>query len=750
MSNTIDINRLCMGCMSLKDNSDAHCTKCGFDSENSEQPHHHLKLWTILSGKYLVGRALGEGGFGITYLGWDLNLDIKVAIKEYYPVGLVTRETTATGLGTVAPFTGNKGEIYRSGLEKFVNEAKSLAKFSALPGIVSVKDFFRENGTAYIVMEYIQGITLKQYLSQHGGKIPADSAFELMKPIMKALSKIHQTGIIHRDISPDNIMLTSEGEVKLLDFGAARDYLGDDNKSLSVLLKPGYAPEEQYRTKGNQGPWTDVYALCATLYKMITGETPPESLDRYAEDVLVSPSQHGVVLSPHTESALLKGLSIFQKDRYQNVDQLDQALFQAVESKDHEILGQVLNQGIVQNAGQDLTVALESEHHSDPSDEMIVKRKSGSQKVLRYGLIGAAAALLVGVIILSMGDRGLGESVNKETPSHVAQESKGAPVSSTPLLSEPIAVSPTPEAGNGGEEIETSTPTPVAATPEVLPDPALNRTLSGNTSGNIANDALVAKLGDWVFYSNQGLWKMKPDGSEKTLLHDQGYIWYLNPMGDQLYFIEAGSTGQYTLYKIGMNDTKAVRVLKGPYQLCISGDWLYFTHRNDNYSLYRMRADGSEQKKLSDQDFSTFFVSDDWIYFSLMNDKLQKMKLDGSSVQVVTDDNPRSFCVLEDWIYYINFSDGDCIYKIRTDGSERQKLGDDACTYLNVDGQWIYYQNVSDNNNIYRMDTEGNGRQALNSDKCNFINLMDDWVYYSSSWGFYRMRTDGSQQQSLK
>ncbi len=321
----IDSKELCMGCMSKIENDEDFCPNCGWQKQQQELSPHQLLPQTILNGKYLIGRVLGEGGFGITYLGWDLNLDMKVAIKEYYPAGFVTRETTTTT--TITPFSGEKREAYVNGLDKFVGEAKSLAKFYSLPGIVSVKDFFKENGTAYIVMEYIEGVTLKEYLQKEGGKLPVYQVLEWVKPLIQSLSQMHNAGIIHRDISPDNIMITRNGDIKLLDFGAARDISVDGAKSLSVLLKPGYAPEEQYRTRGSQGPWTDVYALCATIYKVITGETPPEALERMHEDTLVPPSRQGAALSDSQERTLLKGMAILQKDRYDSIASLYSDLY---------------------------------------------------------------------------------------------------------------------------------------------------------------------------------------------------------------------------------------------------------------------------------------------------------------------------------------------------------------------------------------------------------------------------------------
>jgi serine/threonine protein kinase len=307
-----------MGCFTKKNPPVKICPVCSFDESEADESMHKLPLRTILHGKYLLGKLLGEGGFGITYLGWDLNLDLKVAVKEYYPTGFVHRETSTT----VHPFTGTQGEYFHKGRDKFIKEAKSLAKFFNLPGIVLVKDYFEENGTAYIVMEFIDGLTLKKYLAQSGTNFPSAQIFDLMKPVMSSLAEVHKTGLIHRDISPDNIMINTEGRLKLLDFGAARDYTDSGNKSQSVLIKPGYAPEEQYRAKGKQGPWTDVYALCATIYKCITGVTPDEAIERVRGDEVEPPSKLGVAIAPNQETALMKGLAVYHEDRFQSVQEL--------------------------------------------------------------------------------------------------------------------------------------------------------------------------------------------------------------------------------------------------------------------------------------------------------------------------------------------------------------------------------------------------------------------------------------------
>ena len=292
------------------------CPVCG-KSRTGPFPAHHLQPGTVLQGKYVVGAALGEGGFGITYIGKNINLGLRVAIKEFYPNGFVNRATVVSNNVTCTDNETAKN-IFEKGKTRFLDEARILARFAKEDGIVSVYDLFEENNTAYIVMEYLEGQTLKAYL-QSKGKLTPEETLRLLTPVLITLETVHKAGLIHRDISPDNIMLTG-GKVKLLDFGAARDTAG--NKSLSVLLKHGYAPEEQYRRKGQQGPWTDVYALCATIYKCITGITPDDAPDRRENDELKPPSALGVSVDGTFEAALMKGLGVHACDRYQTVGEL--------------------------------------------------------------------------------------------------------------------------------------------------------------------------------------------------------------------------------------------------------------------------------------------------------------------------------------------------------------------------------------------------------------------------------------------
>lgn len=314
---------LCYNCMHDK-GDDLICPYCQVMSIPDPLPHQMLPGST-LGERYIIGRVLGEGGFGITYIGHDTVLQITVAIKEYYPYGFSHRDNTYGNQVSVS--SSDHYDFFQSGKKRFLYEAQNLARFNNEPGIVSIINFLEENNTAYIIMEYLDGIDLRSYLNNNG-ILTIDQALYLLMPVMQSLEKIHQLGIIHRDISPDNLMFLSDGSVKLMDFGAARDF-GDDNRSMSVMLKQGYAPEEQYRRSGEQGPWTDVYGICATIYRCITGKTPEESLDRLYKDSLSRPSQLGIAISPQLEDVLMYGMAVKKQDRCQSMSELVDRINQA-------------------------------------------------------------------------------------------------------------------------------------------------------------------------------------------------------------------------------------------------------------------------------------------------------------------------------------------------------------------------------------------------------------------------------------
>jgi len=308
----------------------AVCPQCGFDERTAPVSPLYLPPRTVLQGRYTVGRVLGEGGFGITYLGWDHTLAIRVAIKEFLPRELAARGTDGRA---ISAYRGDLAGAFQYGLEKFLEEARVLARFAEHQGIVAVRDFFPAHGTGYLVMSYLEGLTLKDYLARQGGRIAFKPALAILMPVMDALRSVHEVGLLHRDISPDNIFITRDRQVKLIDFGAARAALGAHSRSLSVILKPGYAPPEQYGSQGRQGPWTDVYAVGATLYQMLTGQMPPEAPDRLYQDTIKPPTAYGADLPQTAELALFKALAVRLEQRFQSVADLQAALVQAAEGQ---------------------------------------------------------------------------------------------------------------------------------------------------------------------------------------------------------------------------------------------------------------------------------------------------------------------------------------------------------------------------------------------------------------------------------
>lgn len=300
------------------------CPVCGLTAGAYVPLPHHLPPGTLLMNRYLVGRVLGEGGFGITYIGCDTRLELRVAIKEYYPVDKVNRNA-AVASELISYSLGSAREGFERGKKKFLKEARTMAKMDKQQVIVNVKDFFEANNTAYIVMEYIEGTNFTELVAQRGGRIPPQELLPTVEPLLKALSTLHKTGLIHRDISPDNLMLEN-GRVRLIDFGCARE-AEPGNETLTITLKHGYAPIEQYQQKG-QGTWTDVYALCATIYYCLVGKKPPQALDRIGgENSLILPSKLGVAITPNQESALMKGMNLSPRGRFQTMDELHGALY---------------------------------------------------------------------------------------------------------------------------------------------------------------------------------------------------------------------------------------------------------------------------------------------------------------------------------------------------------------------------------------------------------------------------------------
>lgn len=325
--------KLCLGCMEYYDSGLDACPHCGYVDGKENSHVLHMVPGTILHKQYIIGKSLGYGSFGVTYIGWDKIMRRKVAIKEYLPSEYATRKVKDTDI--TIPESESQQQEFEKGMKKFRQEAEKLAKLGHVDGVVYVYDTFEENNTAYIVMEYLNGETLSSYLKRNG-VLSEKETLRLMIPLLQALQAIHDQNIIHRDISPDNIFIAKDSagnrQVKLIDFGAARFATSSHSKSLTVLLRPGYSPEEQYRSSGEQGPHTDVYAIAAVMYQMVTGEIPPDALERRTaierkkRDLLSDPSKYNKDLSDNFETALTNALNVKIEDRTPTADAFLQEL----------------------------------------------------------------------------------------------------------------------------------------------------------------------------------------------------------------------------------------------------------------------------------------------------------------------------------------------------------------------------------------------------------------------------------------
>ena len=325
----------CVGCMKPL-TAEGRCAYCGLQQDKYRPIPRCLRPGMCLRDRYVLGRVLGEGSFGIIYIAWDCLLDTVVAIKEYFPASLVSRHISEEDEDTnVYIYEKRESQKYQESLKKYLGEAKSLSAYYDLDGIVSVRDFFYANNTAYIVMGYVDGISVKEYVEKNG-PIEGEKFLRMLEPVIQSLAKVHQTGVLHRDISPDNMLLTRDEKLVLIDFGAARKENINMTRSMTVVFKRGFSPEEQYRTRGQQGAWTDVYALCATAYYALTGKAPDESIQRVLEDDMPSLTEMtDVDLPMQQKRAFMKGMTVDFHHRYQTMDELYQGLYQQGRDKKH-------------------------------------------------------------------------------------------------------------------------------------------------------------------------------------------------------------------------------------------------------------------------------------------------------------------------------------------------------------------------------------------------------------------------------
>ncbi len=319
----LDTRHLCPDCMSRWEDTKKPCPRCGFSWETGEVGGKELPPFTVLGGRYLLGKKIGAGGFGISYIALDLTEESLLAVKEFFPAGMAQRKGAE-----VVPEEDADEEDYQRARESFRREAELLARFAGTDGIVTYRDYQEENGTAYLVMDYVEGPNLKQTLRERGRPFPQEEALELMKPILLAVDAMHRKWVIHRDISPENLIWKPDGTLTLIDFGAAREFSFAEQENLTVIVKRGYAPEEQYHSGSRQGPWTDLYACCAVLYQLVSGILPQDAAGRREGDELVPLKDlKDLQVTEAFSDAVAKGVTISAADRYPSIRELMQDLY---------------------------------------------------------------------------------------------------------------------------------------------------------------------------------------------------------------------------------------------------------------------------------------------------------------------------------------------------------------------------------------------------------------------------------------
>lgn len=633
----IDGREMCPRCFAELPESGI-CPACGAQPDAAEGASGCLETGTILMGRYLVGRVLGRGGFGVTYLAYDLKESRRVAVKEYLPDTLAYRMPGNTKVFT---YSGAKQEDFRLGSEKFYEEAQTVARFSGHPNIIHVYDFFYENDTAYFSMEYMEGGDLRQYVERQGGRLEPAAAVELLLPILDALILIHSVNVLHRDISPDNIYITQEGRAKLLDFGSARQVLSEQSKSLSVILKPGFAPVEQYQSHGKQGPWTDIYAYAATLYYCLTGQVPVGAMDRVERDELQPASAYNPGVSQRLDRVLQKALAVRAVRRYQSAAELRAELNTAAQPA---------------ATGEGQTLAKTAAALGGRA------RQGGARLRLldRRILIAGAGALALCVVLAAALLAGRGRQ-------------GGAPV-------------------GGG-------PAPQTAG-ETAPEQTLPR--EGNTNANLANGGHFAAADGWVYYTagvrNLQICRMREDGAGAQLLYEdiEQNSWSgldkLNVAGDTLYFIrrsEKEERPEYSLYSLPVDGGEARQVetpaLGGSY-LKYQDGFLYCGGMGTDYGgFYRLDPKTGDtlalrpamESVLKDTSCSEFCVNERGIFYGCATG-MHWVSLDGKQ--------QKSFSMSGGPSYIADLTDcGDALYL--TGGSDRtiyeaELPGLDFCTAL--------------------------------------------------------------------
>ncbi len=732
---------LCYNCFKEKQIPEGPCPYCGYDhAEHAAKYPMALRAGSILNGQYIVGRVLGQGGFGITYLAFDYQLKIKVAIKEYMPDGMATRlpETTL-----ITVYSGEKQENFGYGAERFLDEARVLAKFLGNKNIAGVKSYFNENNTSYFVMDYIEGISFKSYIQNQGGNIDYSDALRVLVPVLRALSVVHREGFIHRDVTPDNIYITKDGEIKLLDFGSARYSLGDKSKSLDVILKAGYAPKEQYMRRGKQGPYTDVYSVAACFYAAITGYLPPEALERMEEDELVAPSSRGVKLPAYLEDAILKGLEVKAEDRYQSAEeflavieqgQLNEAGTIAAPTM-QPVLPQPSQAAVTGGTSQNIAAATSGTPQPPIAQQAVLSDVQTSQapnpqQQSQWTTPASSYAAPAPVSPAYTAPQPTLLQTNHNIPPVKKKSLKGVYIALSAFAACLVLILAITQIGTRARRnlsksaLHENSASPTSALKDATPIPAVPETklvFYTSTSYQYMADMLtqacsengVALETNFSDYSSiYAMVQAAAASGTSFIAFDDGAMDLAEILkGVGFSTTTEASLAPYRMIAVNMNDdlcdkiyNSFVRQLKESKEFVFNREILRYLV----YGPYGCDLNGSRLISKNSVDEYKYYIdtSDEF--------KIFREPETGGTTEQITDCESAFLTYSDGWIYYSDLDDGGSLYKVRTDGTQNTKLKDGSCKRIRVADGWVYF--LCSDQNVCKIRIDGSDETTLISD----------------------------------
>lgn len=705
----------CMACMRERGNNYL-CPYCGQPDIRINSLTDCLPPGSVLNERFLVGLALRRSPYAIIYMARDLEEQKRLIVKELFPSRLVFRSNES---GLVESLQPEQKELFEYGIQQFLSEARKLMEFEGEKGLVPVRDCFAAKGTAFMAMDFVAGMSFREFIEQKGGRLGLGETCPMILELSSILEKLNAVGIIHGCLSAEDIIISEDKGVVITGFDSARHALKEKEESQAVLKRRKYGLEEKVRRVAPSGPWTDVYSVGEVFYRAITGQAPRSLEERQLHDSMVCPSYLGVNITEAVEQVIIKALAVNPDERYQDLGAFGKALMAAGSGVDgyspapypelppappeEQQLDDLIEAARRSSEGEN---AIGNEIPVPPSEESLPSGAKRNWKLYGWGLFllvllaFPVLAYLAGYIersgIMGLWEIPAGDEKSSDTVQFTADD-------------DPM---------------------------EIFVD------------------------GEWIYYANNSdgtrLYRINIDGTGRQRLNQD---WSVNIVasGDWVYYVN--NSEQMNLYRVRIDGSERQKLNdQFSLKLRVESGWVYYTSESDDLAMFRIKTDGTEGQKLHEGCSYCLGAADEWIYFNWINFQnvddtgLYRMTADGRELQKIGS-GLASFGIVDgDRIYYSNKSDGFKVYSMKTDGSEARKLGDDEAENLELANGWIYYTNASDGGRIYRLKADGSQTQKMGDDQALNMMVAGDWIYYrkdSESGSLYRMRLEGGQPQLI-